>query len=225
MQKPFNKLSKRQRAIMQFMAKYNEEEGYPPTIREIGKATDINSTSVVNYNLNKLVEAGYVERSERVSRGLRVVGDVPGACRKNVKVASAMNSVPLIGVIVASSPVEVPDDYYYDEDDCIDVSPALLGGIDPSGAYALKVKGDSMIDAMIQDGDIVIMKKQDTARNGDMVAVWLSERSETTLKHFYLEGDRIRLQPAHPMMQPIYVDARHCQIMGRVLGVMRQLSL
>ena len=131
-----------------------------------------------------------------------------------------------IGQIVASAPVAVPDDvgYYYDQDDMIEVSSWLLGGADVGEVFALRVKGDSMIDAMIGDGDIVVFKKQAYAENGDMVAVWLDERGETTLKRFFHEGERVRLQPEHPTMSPIYVEAAHCQIQGRVLSVIRHVG-
>lgn len=226
MRKDFEKLSRRQQNILKFMARYMEQHGYPPTIREIGEATDINSTSVVNYNLNKLVRAGYLERSDRVSRGMRLTGGIPGVDTTPVRMMEAARAlVPLVGQIVASEPVEVPDEagYYYDEDDMIEVPPMLLEGLDPAQVFALRVKGDSMVDAMIGDGDIVIMRKVETARNGEMVAVWLTERGETTLKHFYSEGEQVRLQPAHPMMDPIYVPARHCQVRGKVLSVIRQM--
>lgn len=226
MPKDFSKLSKRQQNILYFMHRYTEDTGFPPSIREIGEATDINSTSVVNYNLNKLVDAGYLYRSGRVSRGLRIIADIPGVESKANSAGSKITLVPLVGQIVASEPVEVPDDtgYYYDDDDMMEVPSSLVGGVDSSQVYALLVRGDSMIDAMISDGDIVIMRKQDTANNGEMVAVWLDERGETTLKRFYREGSKVRLQPAHPSMAPIIVDAKQCHIRGRVLSVIRQLS-
>jgi SOS-response transcriptional repressor, LexA len=99
--------------------------------------------------------------------------------------------------------------------------PMLLRGYDPAEVFALRVKGQSMIDAMIREGDIVVLRKQEVARDGEMVAVWLAERGETTLKYFYNEGDRIRLQPAHPTMPPIYVNPSQCHIQGRVLSVIR----
>ncbi len=226
MPKDFRKLSKRQQNILQFMYHYTEDTGFPPSIREIGEATDINSTSVVNYNLNKLVDAGYLYRSERLSRGLKIIADIPGISDKPADAGSKIELIPLVGQIVASEPVEVPDDtgYYYDDDDMLEVPEMLLGGVDSSQVYALMVRGDSMIDAMISDGDIVIMRKQDTANNGEMVAVWLDERGETTLKRFYKEGSKVRLQPAHPSMAAIVVDAKQCHIRGRVLSVIRQLS-
>lgn len=221
--KDFNKLSKRQRNILIYMQGYIEEHGYPPTIREIGLATDINSTSVVNYNLNKLVDAGYLERSDRVSRGMRLVGAIPGTKKgrsKVVQFANAAVNIPLRGEIVAGEPVPAYDS---DAEDVVEVTPAMLGKADSKEVFALRVKGDSMIDAMIADGDIVLLQRQETAKNGDMVAVWLAERGETTLKHFYNEGERIRLQPANPYLDPIYVDPGQCHVQGKVVSVLRQV--
>jgi repressor LexA len=225
--KDFNKLSERQRNMLRYIEKYTGDNGFPPTIRQIGENTGINSTSVVNYNLNKLVQAGYLTRSQHVSRGLRLTVPVPGGEGKRSKLGVQRIDIgpriPVIGTIFASQPVPVPDDYAYDQDSMIEVTGDLLGGNDPSNTYALRVKGDSMIDAMIREGDIVIFRKQDTARNGEMVAVWLTDRSETTLKYFYQEGNRIRLQPAHPHMEAIYVDPAICRIEGKVLSVIRHM--
>ena len=224
--KDFKKLSKRQQNILKFMESYMGDNGYPPTIREIGEACDINSTSVVNYNLNKLVSAGYLERSDRVSRGLRLIADIPGlSAKKRTRITqNKVVKIPIAGFIAAGQPIALPDTagHYTDEDDMIDVS-TLLNGYDESEVFALRVKGDSMIDAMIQTGDIVILRRQQTCNNGDMVAAWLPENNETTLKHFYNEGNQIRLQPAHPTMEPIYVDAKNCEIKGKVLSVIRNM--
>lgn len=217
------RLSERQQSILRFMESFIEQHGFPPTIRQIGEATGIGSTSVVNYNLNKLVAAGYLGRTARASRGLRLVKPLRGRPSQPVSAGGALTRVPLVGTIVASAPVEIPDTtgHYIDEDSYLPIPPALLHGVDPSQVFALRVKGDSMIDAMICDGDIVLFRKQDTAENGDMVAVWLDQRNETTLKYFYREGARVRLQPAHPTMEPIYVDAAQCHVQGRVLSVIR----
>ncbi|QPC84376.1 transcriptional repressor LexA [Phototrophicus methaneseepsis] len=225
MKKEFSKLSERQQKILRFMQNFMDEEGYPPTIREIGENTDINSTSVVNYNLNKLVEAGYLERTDKVSRGLRLVTAVPGNRKKKVVTATNISQVPLVGHIAAGQPIQLPDDagQYYDDDDMIDIPASMLGNNDPTEVFALTVRGDSMIDAMIAEGDVVILRQQQTANNGDMVAVWLPNDSETTLKYFYKEGSRVRLQPAHPTMAPIYVDATNCEVRGKVLSVIRRL--
>jgi repressor LexA len=225
--KDFNKLSERQRNMLLYIEKYVADHGFPPTIRQIGEATGINSTSVVNYNLNKLVQAGYLSRSSHVSRGLRLTTSIPGGEGKKAKAVQVPKnraSIYKIGYIYASQPMPVPEDYYYDEDDLVEVTTDMLGGTDPANVYALEVKGDSMIDAMIREGDLVIFRKQETANNGDMVAVWLDDRNETTLKYFHKEKDgTIRLQPANSTMQPIYVDPQHCRIEGKVLSIIRHV--
>jgi repressor LexA len=195
------KLTKRQKGILDFIGVYVREHGYPPTIREIGDAVGITSTSVVNYNLNRLAERGYLIRQRDVSRGLRLVDQSPE--------------------IVAGEPVEIGE-RVFDEEDAIEMSRDLLPQADD--LFALKVRGDSMIDAMVNDGDIVIMRPQHEARDGEMVAAWLTDRDETTLKYFYREPDRVRLQPANPTMDPIYVDPGVVQIQGKVLLVVRQVS-
>ncbi len=214
--KKFEKLSERQQKILRFMDRYVNANGYPPTIREIGEATQINSTSVVNYNLNKLVKLGYIQRSSTKSRGLRMVKNLPGGDR-SVRTSVSSMSIPLKGRIVAGQPVEQFDT----SDEEIEVVPTMLGGVDPSEVYAVRVNGDSMIDAMISDGDIVILRRAENARNGDMVAVWLEDRNETTLKYIFYEEDNVRLQPAHPTMEPIYVPADSVRIQGRILSVLR----
>jgi len=207
------------------MEQYVERHGFPPTIREIGQATSINSTSVVNYNLNKLVQAGYLSRSGRVSRGIRLVRGAPGedGVGGMVRPITSVLHVPTYGHIVASEPVSVPEDVGHYAQDTIEVPPWMLRGVDLSEVFALRVKGDSMIDAMIRQGDIVLLRNQQVANNGDMVAVWLLDPGETTLKYFFDEGSRIRLQPAHPTMKPIYVDPSNVQVQGKVLSVIRQV--
>lgn len=217
----FEKLSTRQQNILKFMDRYVHENGFPPTIREIGAATGIDSTSVVNYNLNKLVQASFLERAEAKSRGLRLVRAIPGGIGQRVEPTLNLFHVPQFGHIMAGEPINVTAEQDYEKS--VEVPASLLGGAKLEEVYALTVKGDSMIDAMIQDGDVVILQRATEARNGEMVAVWLTDRHETTLKHFYREGDRIRLQPAHPTMDAIYVDPRNCQVQGKVLSVMRRM--
>lgn len=223
-------LSKRQQNILQFTRGYMDEHGRPPTIREIGKAVGINSTSVVNYNLGKLEEKGYLDRDPDVSRGLRLTDKADGFSQTVNNAANAVRSaverlvrIPLVGDIVAGKPVTTGNDTFstYDEEDAVELSRSMLSE-KPDGLFALRVRGDSMIDAMVNDGDIVIMKSQYEARNGEMVAVWLRNDTTTTLKHFYNEGNRVRLQPANPTMDAIYVDPAEVQIQGRVLMVLRQ---
>lgn len=224
------KLSERQQQILDFIEDFIGQRGYPPTIREIGMAVEIPSTSVVNYNLNKLVKEGFLERSQKVSRGLLLVkreDDVkpskhPLATRIRPVVEASVFTIPLAGQIVASRPVEFFGSHQ-DEDDVVEIPASLLGTVPVEQVYALSVSGNSMIDSMISDGDTVILRRQETADNGDMVAVWLRDSNETTLKHFYRDGKQIRLQPANPSMEPIYVEARHVQVQGRVLAVLRAL--
>lgn len=225
--KDFKRLSQRQQNMLRFMSEYTEERGFPPSIREIGEKCDIASTSVVNYNLNKLVQAGYLERTGKVSRGLRIIRDIPGVSSLRRLEANVISPrVPLVGRIAAGEPISLPDDiaHHIDEDDYVAVPQEYFQGFDENEVFALTVRGDSMIDSMIQDGDIVILRQQSTANNGEMVAAWLPEDSETTLKHFYREADAIRLQPANEAYEPIYVHPANCQIKGKVLSVMRSYS-
>jgi repressor LexA len=220
-----DELSNRQKKILEFIENFLSEHGYPPTIREIGEAVNIASTSVVNYNLNKLVEHGLIERAPKVSRGLWLANQ-EAELPVGYADARSLIQVPLVGKIAASAPVPLPGEdfgYYYDNDDLIEVPQSMIGKFEREELFALRVTGDSMIDAMVADGDLIVLKRQNVARNGDMVAVWLSERGETTLKKYYLEGPVVRLQPANPLMEPIYVDAKQVNIQGRVLAILRTL--
>ncbi|MCR4405789.1 MAG: transcriptional repressor LexA [Anaerolineae bacterium] len=208
-------LSERQRRILQFIRQFTHENRYPPTIREIGEAVGISSTSVVNYNLKSLEEKGLIDRDRTISRGIRLVKSLE----------EQVVSIPLLGRIAAGSPLPVPDsssDFRVFGDETIELTRGILK--DTDNVYALQVKGDSMIDALIHDGDIVVMKHQQHAENGDLVAVWLREEKETTLKRFYLEGDQVRLQPANPTMGPMYFPAKDVEIQGKVVCVIRQLN-
>ncbi len=220
----FRLLSTRQQNMLRFMQSYTQKRGFPPSIREIGEECGIGSTSVVNYNLNKLAEAGYIERSGKVSRGLRIIRAIPGfSGAKRVLGEMGQHQVALVGRIAAGEPISLPEDigHHIEEDDYITVPPRLLGGYDASETFALTVRGDSMIDAMIKDGDIVILRRQNTAENGEMVAAWLPKDNETTLKRFFLEAGKVRLQPANCDYEPIYVHPANCEIKGKVLSVMR----
>jgi len=194
-------------------------KGYPPSIREIGEATDISSTSVVTYYLKQLEDWGYIERDAKFSRALRLTG----ATDRNLM------RIPILGPIAAGTPIQVPapgETYIGEEVDGVDVARSLLPLDEKSTElFALKVKGDSMIDAMVNDGDIVIMKRTEHANNGDMVAVWLPARDETTLKYFYKEKEKYRLQPANPTMKPIMIDkSEPLEIKGKVVMVIRSME-
>ena len=206
-------LSPRQHQVLAFIRDFLRENDYPPTIREIGLGCQISSTSVVNYNLNKLEECGLIKRNQRVSRGIQLTDATP----RNLV------PIPLVGRIFASEPVSVPDaPSSFAPDEAINLTRDLVGN--GTDLFALEVRGDSMIDAMIGDGDVVVMKRQIRARNGDLVAVWLNDSEETTLKHFYLENGRVRLQPANPTMQPIYANPANVRVQGKVVLVLRQIE-
>ena len=245
-------LSERQKKILGVLESFQENAGYPPSIREIGEQAGISSTSVVNYYLDQLRSMGYIERDSRVSRGIRLIktlADIYGQGAASAPVAAVKAAatsikqgaqnvrqtveellrIPVVGRIVAGLPVPVPpsDFSYYDADSMVEVAASLLPGGErgSSDLFALEVQGDSMIDAMINEGDIVIMKPAQEARNGEMVAVWLNDRDETTLKYFYNENGRVRLQPANPTMKPIFIDdPTTVEIQGKVVMVIRQVT-
>jgi repressor LexA len=211
-------LTARHQKILEYLGE-RMEAGYPPSIREIGEATDISSTSVVTYYLKQLEGWGYIERDAKFSRALRLSGTAN----------RSIFSIPILGPIAAGEPILVPapgETYIGDEIDGVDVARSLLPvGEKGTDLFALKVKGDSMIDAMVNDGDIVIMKRTEQASNGDMVAIWLPAQDSATLKYFYKEKDRFRLQPANPTMGPIYVDkGEPLEIKGKVVMVIRNVA-
>ncbi len=222
-------LSPRQRRVLEFIRAYIAEHGYPPTIREICEACNISSTSVANYNLRRLAEAGYIRRSNRLSRAIELTAAAGGNLvpfRLRPATAAETVQVPLLGRIAAGLPIPVPTEEAPlppDPDTDVIAVPAELVG-NRQNVYALRVQGQSMVDAFIDDGDIVLVQHTPTAENGEMVVAWLPERRETTLKRFYLEGDRVRLQPANTQMEPIILPADQVQIQGRVIAVLRKLA-
>jgi len=209
-------LSQRQQDILEFIGAFLDANDYPPTIRDIQQELGISSTSVVDYNLKVLEERDHIRRNRNISRGIEVVGRGPS--RSNVV------SIPVIGQIAAGLPIPVPGQLEgSDVADMIELSHEFA----PRGSadlFALRVRGHSMVDALINDGDIVILKQQETCENGETVAVWLEEEKETTLKKFYSEGERVRLQPANITMDPIYTRADNVRIQGRLVTVVRSID-
>ena len=207
------KLSDRQQRMYDFIRSFAEENQYPPTIREIGEAVGISSTSVVNYNLNKLVDAGLIERNKEVSRGIRL--------QETMARILPGRGIPILGHIAAGQPITVfPESV--ETADTLDLAVDVVSRSE--GVYALRVQGDSMIDALVDSGDLVILNAQNTANNGDMVAAWLLDREETTLKYFFLEGNQVRLQPANASYDPIFVPANQVEIQGKVIAIVRRLD-
>jgi repressor LexA len=212
--------------VLEFLTDYQEKYGRPPSIREIGEKVKISSTSVVNYYLDQLEKMGYVERDDRVSRGVRLTDKVS----EIIQVASDLLRVPILGPIAAGIPLpELQPGVSYVTDNeahAVDIARSLLPAKEKGDSlFALEVKGDSMIDAMINDGDIVVMKPATEARNGEMVAVWLPRDNEATLKYFFKEKDRYRLQPANPTMKPIFIKKSDpLEIKGKVVMVIRKMD-
>lgn len=207
-------LSRRQQAILDFIAAFLDENDYPPTIRDIQHELGISSTSVVDYNLKVLEDRNMIRRNRNISRGIELVGRAP--------VRSNLIEIPVLGQIAAGLPIPVPEDSVT-FDDTISLAPEMA----PDGGrslFALRVKGHSMIDALINDGDVVVLRQQATCENGETVAVWLRDEKETTLKKFYLEGDKVRLQPANVTMDPIFTRADNVEIQGKLVSVVRSVS-
>src|SRR5438094_9638353 len=227
------KLSERQRFILDYIREFVGDHGYAPSIREIKSAVEAQglvraesgntSTSVVDYNLKALEEAGYIRRDRNKSRAIELV-DSNGRNRNR----QPIYMIPVAPTpIAAGSPIPVLEDMRMGAtEDMVEVTGDFLGRhvsrVD--NLYALRVKGTSMIDALINDGDLVIMEPRETAENGQTVAVWLKAEQEATLKRFYLEEGRVRLQPANTTMQPIYTQPDNVEIKGRVVGVIRRMD-
>ena len=210
-------LSAKQRRILEYVRDFIDERDYPPSIRQIQEACDISSTSVVDYNLRILERLGYVRRDREVARAIELLQ--PGGRRPRVV------PVPIIGTIAAGQPIPVPSaDTWrsFDEEETIEVSPEMLGNREQ--VYALRVKGNSMIDALVHDGDIVLLQATAAANDGEMVAAWLKREQEATLKKLFREGQRVRLQPANEAMEPIYTEASNVEVQGRVIGAIRPIG-
>ena len=210
-------LSSKQQHIIDFLSRFAEEKSYPPTVRDIVSGCGISSTSVVDYNLDILEREGHIRRHPGISRGIELV----------TQTATRLHSlkIPLIGQIAAGEPIPVPHPDIWDivtPSETLEVTEDLTRG--RQRVYALKVKGTSMIDALINDGDIVLMQYVNVVENGEMAAVWLKAEKEVTLKKVYRDKQRIRLQPANSQMKPIYADPDNVEIQGRVIGVIRRLS-
>jgi repressor LexA len=202
-----NRLGMRQERVLRFIKWYIATRGYPPTCEEIRAGLALKSTSMVHRDLAELEKAGRIERTRGVRRGLRLARPV-----------RQVFAVPLLGTIAAGEPIGFGDPV----EEAIFLTTGIVDQQD--GLFALKVKGDSMIDALVNDGDIIILRHQSTAQNGDMVAVRLLDRDETTLKHFYRENGHVRLQPANPTLEPIFVHPAHVEIQGQVVAIVRQLE-
>lgn len=211
-------ISARQKDILSYIHDFVDEHGYPPAIRQIQESLDISSTSVVAYNLKALENKGKLLREGRVSRGIKLPQTTPVTFG-----APGAFQVPLLGVITAGQPLLLPQDAQEAASEFVEVPPEVAPSERLQDVYALRVRGHSMIDALIDDKDIVLLRAQETAENGQMVAALIEDENSVTLKRFYNEGSRVRLQPANVTMDPIYVDADRVRVQGRVVGVIRSM--
>ena len=209
-------LSSKQQRILDFIHRFLVDSFYPPTGGARVTVCGLVSSYVAESNRNILEAEGYIRRHREVSRGIELLGE-SSAPRSRVQ-------VPIVGQIAAGEPIPVPTPETWDiaaSSETLEVTRDLTRGRE--GVYALKVRGSSMMDALINDGDIVLMQYVNVVENGEMAAVWLKAEGETTLKKVYAEPGRIRLQPANSQMAPIYAEPDNVEIQGRVIAVIRQL--
>lgn len=223
----FSALSERQQRILRFIYEFTNRHHYPPTIREIGDNVGISSTSVVNYNLRKLEGNELISRDREVSRGLSLnlarLNELGWLPELNGNNAGRRFRVPILGKIAAGEPIPVIPSEPYDPEGWIELTEEMLN-LPAERLFALRVQGNSMIDASVLDGDIVILHAQETANNGEMVAVWIEDDEDTTLKYLRREGNMVHLMPANPNYQPIVRPADKVRINGRVVSVIRVLE-
>ena len=201
-------LTKRQREIFDFVRRHGEEHGYPPTVRDIGKAIGLTSSSTVHAHLGNLERLGLLRRDPTKPRAMEVLVD---KARQSIKPAG----LPVVGQVAAGSPVLADENI----EEYVPV-PGIAGGED--GEFVLRVKGDSMKDAGILDKDYVIVRRQDTAADGEIVVALVGDEAEATVKRFFRENDHVRLQPENSALEPILTT--DVQVLGRVVGVCRRVS-
>jgi repressor LexA len=201
------KLTKRQQEIFDFIKRYSSDHGYPPTVRDIGKAIGLTSSSTVHAHLSNLEKLGLLRRDPTKPRALELLGQAAK------RVVPGPTGLPLVGRVAAGAPVLAEENI----EEYVNV-PEIAGG--DAGEYVLRVHGESMKDAGILEGDYVVVRPQDTASDGEIVVALVGE--EATVKRFFKEADHIRLQPENETMEPIRV--RDVQILGRVVGLCRRVS-
>ena len=209
-------LNKREKDIIKFIEKQVDAKGYPPSVREIGKAVGLNSTATVHGYLAKLVEKGYIKKEDQKGRTLKLLKGADNTPKtkedKSFYSGREMVEVPVIGKITAGEPILAVENI-------TDTFPIPIDFVGNSESFMLTVRGESMIEAGILDGDYILVKKQNVANNGEIVVALIGD--EATVKTFYKEKDHIRLQPENSTMDPIIVP--NCEILGKVAGVFRKI--
>jgi repressor LexA len=203
-------LTKRQQEIFDFIKKYSAKYGYPPTVRDIGKAVGLASSSTVHAHLANLEKVGLLRRDPSKPRALELLDKASDAVRS---VVGSSGGLPLVGNVAAGQPILAEENI----EDYVPV-PEIAGG--DEGEYVLAVRGDSMVNVGIMPGDFVVVRPQDTAQDGEIVVALMGE--DATVKRFFKEPDHVRLQPENDAMDPI--RTREVQILGRVVGVLRKVA-
>ena len=209
-------LNKREKAILKYIEKGVAANGYPPSVREIGKAVGLRSTATVHGYLTKLAEKGYIKKEQQKGRTLKLLKgglkDQMPIEEKSVYNGKELVDVPVVGKITAGAPILAVENV-------TDTFPIPIDFVGNSEAFMLTVRGESMIEAGILDGDYILVRRQNTCNNGDIVVALIED--EATVKTFYKEKDHIRLQPQNSTMDPILVPT--CEILGKVTGVFRKM--
>jgi repressor LexA len=210
-------VSKTRENILRFINGFIDDKGYAPTVRDIVKGCNLSSTAVVQHHLHILEREGRIHRDPRVVRSIQV-------SEREKSAGEHSFLVPILGTIAAGKPIPVPDTDTWSKtpEETIRLTTDIV--VDRWSIYALKVQGTSMIDGLINDGDIVVMDATQTADDGETVAVWLKDEQEVTLKKIYREPGRIRLQPANIEMEPIYARPENVEVQGKVVAVLRRLE-
>jgi repressor LexA len=205
-------LTKRQQEIFDFIRKYSAKYGYPPTVRDIGKAVGLASSSTVHAHLSNLEKVGLLRRDPSKPRAIELLDRAVGSAVESVRGIVRSDGIPVLGTVAAGAPILAEENI----EDYVSV-PSVAGG--DEGEFVLRVRGDSMKDAGILEGDMVVVHTQETARDGDVVVALLGE--EATVKRFYREPDHIRLQPENAAMEPI--RSKEVRVLGRVVGLLRSI--
>ena len=206
-------LTKRQQEIFDFIRKYSAKYGYPPTVRDIGKAVGLASSSTVHAHLANLEKIGLLRRDPSKPRAIELLDRAVGSAVESVRGIVRSEGLPLLGSVAAGQPILAEENI----EDYVSV-PEIAGGDD--GAYLLRVRGESMKDAGILEGDHVVVRPQSTSKDGQIVVALVGE--EATIKRFFKEADHVRLQPENAALEPI--RSREVRVLGRVVGVMRKVS-
>jgi repressor LexA len=211
-------LSDKERIVLRAVEDLIDQTPYPPSIREICRLANINAPSQVSFYLTALQEKGYIEREAHVSRSIRLLRST-----EPLPPPVLQPRIPILGRIQAGEPVPIPSSDFalYDDESFIEVSEKMLPRTsDP--LFALEVSGDSMRDALVVQGDILVLRSTQHAQNGEMVAAWLRHKNETTLKYYYREGNLVKLQPANPEYRPIFLGLDEVDVQGLVVFIFRQ---